>query len=133
VKVIPLFFTLRDILMRANELQLPIVGNSWLIDLIEWDCNSVAYFAICCVSAAFYARITPSIVHPKYELIPLGGVHDGIQADMKSAAMYYERALRQLSANIDSRETRLHDANVATAFLLSIYEVSQMAMSFSQS
>jgi hypothetical protein len=101
-----------------------------LIDLIEWDCNSVAYFAICCVSAAFYARIAS--IHgpsPKYELIPVEGVHDGIQADMKSASLYYERALRQLSANIDGRETRFHDANVATAFLLSIYEVSQMAMS----
>jgi hypothetical protein len=53
-------------------------------------------------------------------------MHDGIEADMKSAALYYEKALRQLSKNISDDETKGHDANVATAFLLGIYEVSPM-------
>ncbi|PMD31048.1 hypothetical protein L207DRAFT_591981 [Hyaloscypha variabilis F] len=83
------------------------VKNSWILDLLEWDCESVAYYTVCCLSSAFWARM-----------------HNVTQTISKVSGNYYMKALRQLSNNLSRDSTRLHPTNVASAFLLGIYELT---------
>jgi hypothetical protein len=46
-----------------------------------------------------------------------------MQTISKVSGKYYMKALRQLCNNINNESTRHHPTNVASAFLLGIYEV----------
>jgi len=54
-------------------------------------------------------------------------MHNVTQTISKVSGNYYMKALRQLSNNLSRDSTRLHATNVASAFLLGIYEMSHLS------
>jgi hypothetical protein len=53
----PIGSSFGETLIKSLNPQGKPINKSWILDLLDWDCESVAYYTVCCLSSAFWARM----------------------------------------------------------------------------
>ncbi|KAI9706217.1 MAG: hypothetical protein M1812_008247 [Candelaria pacifica] len=100
-------FTTSRLFLLSSIFQPLLPARSWASDTIETDATSVIYYATCCLSIVFFARIH--------------GLGDNI---LRDGAVFYGKALRRLNDNLHDPKFSRDPVNIAACHLLGMYEMS---------